>query len=249
MRTMNKRRRFRWDRLALVVLISVILLKAISAVIDYATYKKTESITIPVIVTETVASEVETEEIEILTEETTEVIKPTHYVAEEQLSEETTGQVEETTDEVYYSERLQRYISENEMYNLIMISCSEAGCESYEGKVAVAATVLNRMEDPAFPDDVYGVVFQQYQFSSASNGKFYNGAGELRYEDIDDYTIEEAKTAVKAALAGEDPTREYTGGALYFYNPDYCSYEENAMRSTISCTCTIGNHIFYRVWD
>lgn len=247
MRTKNKRRRFRWDRIALAVVTSVIIIKAITAVISYASYKKTESITNSVVATETVSSENETERIEILTEETKETIKSTCFIAVEPLAEETT--TVETADYVFYSERLQRYISENEMYNLVMICCSEAGCECYEGKVAVVASVLNRMEDSDFPNTVYGVIFQPYQFSSAADGKFFNSSGELRYEDIDVYTIEEAKAAVEAALTGEDPTREYTGGALYFYNPDYCSYEENSMRSTISCTFTIGNHIFYRIWD
>ena len=41
----------------------------------------------------------------------------------------------------------------------------EAGGESRAGKIAVASVVLNRKEDPRFPNTVCGVVKQPRQFS------------------------------------------------------------------------------------
>ena len=152
-----------------------------------------------------------------------------------------------------YSTRLNRYITDDEMYNLIMVACSEAGCESYEGKVAVIATILNRMEDTTsrFENSVYGVIFQKGQFSSALNGHYYysNGAYELRMEDLSEQMLQDATNAVLDALNGVDPTAYATGGSLYFYNPAYCSDAELEMRNSLSNTVQIGNHIFYRVWD
>lgn len=149
-----------------------------------------------------------------------------------------------------YSERLGRNITDYEFYLLKMICCSESGLESFEGKIAVVATVLNRMEDPTFPDTVYEVIFQKNQFSSATNGKFHNSYGELIWEELPSDMQFEAECAVYIALSGEDPTSEpLDGGALFFYNPDYCSEEENALRANISQKYRIGNHVFYRIWD
>lgn len=41
----------------------------------------------------------------------------------------------------------------------------EAGGEGYEGKVAVASVVMNRVESPRFPNNVCAVVKQPKQFS------------------------------------------------------------------------------------
>lgn len=84
-----------------------------------------------------------------------------------------------------------------------LIEC-EAGGESYTGKVAVGAVVLNRVRSGSFPNDISGVIYQSGQFSPVSSGKFQRvlarGARSDCYE------------AAMAALAGENPV----GGCLYF---------------------------------
>lgn len=84
-----------------------------------------------------------------------------------------------------------------------LIEC-EAGGESYTGKVAVGAVVLNRVRSGSFPNDIAGVIYQSGQFSPVSSGKFQSvlsrGARNDCYE------------AAAAALAGENPV----GNCLYF---------------------------------
>ena len=84
-----------------------------------------------------------------------------------------------------------------------LIEC-EAGGESYTGKVAVGAVVLNRVRSGSFPNDIAGVIYQSGQFSPVSSGKFQSvlsrGARSDCYE------------AASAALAGENPV----GNCLYF---------------------------------
>jgi uncharacterized protein YgiM (DUF1202 family) len=46
----------------------------------------------------------------------------------------------------------------------------EAGGESYEGKLAVASVVVNRIKSGRYPNSVSGVVYQSGQFPGASNG-------------------------------------------------------------------------------
>lgn len=51
-----------------------------------------------------------------------------------------------------------------------LIYC-EAGCESYEGQLAVGAVVMNRVRSAAYPDSIHGVIYASGQFTPALNGK------------------------------------------------------------------------------
>ncbi len=51
-----------------------------------------------------------------------------------------------------------------------LIQC-EAGSESYEGKLAVGAVVVNRVKSGSYPNTVYDVIFASGQFTPAGSGK------------------------------------------------------------------------------
>ena len=51
-----------------------------------------------------------------------------------------------------------------------LIQC-EAGSETYNGKLAVGAVVMNRVRSGAYPNTVSGVIFASGQFTPALNGK------------------------------------------------------------------------------
>ncbi|MBN2909092.1 cell wall hydrolase [Polycladomyces sp. WAk] len=104
---------------------------------------------------------------------------------------------------------------------------SEARGEPFQGQVAVAAVVLNRLESPHFPDTIRGIVFQRNAFTAVQDGQIW-----LK-PDI------EARRAVMKALKGHDPT----GGALYYYNPEIATAEWSKKRPIIK---RIGNHVFTR---
>ncbi|MGI6069164.1 MAG: cell wall hydrolase [Blautia sp.] len=59
----------------------------------------------------------------------------------------------------------------NEEQNLLaaIIQC-EAGGESYEGKIAVGAVIMNRIRSTQFPNTISEVVYQSGQFSPVSSG-------------------------------------------------------------------------------
>lgn len=101
----------------------------------------------------------------------------------------------------------------------------EARGEPYEGQVAVAAVVLNRINDPLFPDTVSGVVFQPGAFTAVADGQIWL--------DPDD----RAKQAVLDALSGWDPS----GEALYYFNPRTATSKWIWTRPQIK---QIGEHIF-----
>ncbi|HWI60750.1 MAG TPA: cell wall hydrolase [Symbiobacteriaceae bacterium] len=108
---------------------------------------------------------------------------------------------------------------------LAQLVCGEARGEPYEGKVAVAAVILNRTLDKRFPDSVAGVVYQTHAFESVSNGEIYRG------------TTQDCYKAARAALSGWDPTN----GSVFFYAPAKTS---NAFIWSRPITRKIGRHNF-----
>ena len=147
-----------------------------------------------------------------------------------------------------------RYVTDEEYTYLTMLVCCEAGWEPFDGKVAVAACALNRLDAGMGGNTLTEVIYSPGVFSCIwDDGWFHLGQTPYDYYGLlydSPVDVQDAERAVDAALAGQDPTRgPLGGGALYYYNPDGCDDYELSIRSTISKTYRIGNHIFYRVWD
>jgi len=132
---------------------------------------------------------------------------------------------------IYYYKGKIIKISESELDLLARLVHAEARGESFQGKVAVAAVVLNRVISEQFPDSVKEVILQKtkgtYQFSPVQDGAINLPANREAYE------------AVRKALEGYDPTE----GSLYFYNPQIAT--DNWIK-TLPTSTTIGNHVFAR---
>lgn len=71
---------------------------------------------------------------------------------------------------------------EEELYNdsLELLACcveAEAGNQGMEGKRLVADVILNRVDHPAYPDNIWDVIMQSYagvyQFSVVSDGRIF----------------------------------------------------------------------------
>lgn len=116
-------------------------------------------------------------------------------------------------------------LSEQDKELLARVVHAEAKGEPYEGKVAVAHVVLNRVEHEAFPDTVREVIFQPRQFQPVTNGAIWQPPDQ------------ESIRAVEEALEthGEDP------GSLYFYNPRTSTDRWIFSRDIVE---VIGNHVF-----
>ncbi len=82
----------------------------------------------------------------------------------------------------------------------------EARGEPYEGQVAVAAVILNRVKHSSFPNTISGVIYQPGAFTAVSDGQI-------------NVPIDSKSTVYKAcqdAMNGWDPSN----GAIYYFNPD-----------------------------
>ncbi len=113
----------------------------------------------------------------------------------------------------------------NETYTLAQCIHGEARGEPYTGQVAVAAVILNRVDDPRFPKTVAGVIFQPGAFTAVSDGQMFQPPGDS------------ALKAARDALNGWDPS----GGAIYYYNPAKTTNKWIWSRPIIK---VIGKHYF-----
>lgn len=123
--------------------------------------------------------------------------------------------------------------------DLKLLAClvhSEAGTQSYEGKLAVANVVLNRMKSSKYPDTIAAVVYQAGQFSVARSGSL-----EKQLNNYDNYSSKSQLMSIKAAKDALEGANNI-GTRMYFHTykaaakKGYTSYENSVK---------IGDHLFW----
>lgn len=131
------------------------------------------------------------------------LIVPVVQTIEEEPIEE---QMEEQMEEVAPEEK-------KEYDNLeLMAMCveAEAGNQGLYGKQLVADVILNRVDDPDFPDTVEEVILQQNQFSVVLNGSIWEKV-----------PTQETYDAIELELENRENTE-----ILYFTSEGYICYGE-----------------------
>ena len=113
----------------------------------------------------------------------------------------------------------------NDVYLLARLVYGEARGEPYKGMVAVAAVVLNRVEDSRFPNSIAKVIYQAGAFSVVDDGQ------------INLSPNQQSLDAARDALNGWDPS----GGAVFYYAPSKTNSTWMRSRPVI---VTIGDHVF-----
>ncbi|MBD2845225.1 spore cortex-lytic enzyme [Paenibacillus sp. IB182496] len=116
-------------------------------------------------------------------------------------------------------------LSENDLKLMANAVYGEARGEPYEGQVAVAAVIINRVKSESFPNTVSGVIFEPLAFTAVADGQIWLEPNET------------ARKAVQDALGGWDPS----GGCLYYFNPETATSKWIWTRPQVK---TIGKHIF-----
>lgn len=57
-------------------------------------------------------------------------------------------------------------MTEEEIVEIQQVLCLEAGTDTWEGRVATAQVIFNRVLDPRFPNTVHQVLSQKHQYST-----------------------------------------------------------------------------------
>ena len=120
--------------------------------------------------------------------------------------------------------------SDNDIRLMANAVYGEARGEPYEGQVAIAAVILNRIKSPQFPNTVSDVIFEPLAFTAVSDGQIWLEPDET------------AKRAVLDAINGWDPT----GGKVYYFNPAtvHAPWMWNRYGQQKQQAVRIGKHIF-----
>ena len=137
---------------------------------------------------------------------------------------------EEKTEEIIEEVKVPVINYTAEEFNLLCrLIEAEAKGESYQGKIAVANVVINRVKDSRFPNTITNVIYAPRQFSPVSNGAIYNTPSE------------DSVNAATAALYGE--VQPEAKDAIYFW----AKYvKKSNWIWTRQLTGIIGNHCFGR---
>lgn len=106
---------------------------------------------------------------------------------------------------------------------------AEAGCESFEGKLAVATIILNRVENKEFPKNITDVILQKNQFSPVGNGS------------INCTPSDDSKKAVSKVL--DEGYRTFDKEIVYFCNPKIST--SKWMTNHKKKAMQIGSHSFF----
>lgn len=108
----------------------------------------------------------------------------------------------------------------------------EARGENSKGMVAVANVVMNRSQNPNFPETICGVVYERHQFSWVGKVK------PIPVNKADDT----AKLIAYEAVVNKS-LKDNTGGALFFH-ATYARFSWDT--SKVIVTRKVGDHIFYK---
>jgi N-acetylmuramoyl-L-alanine amidase len=118
-------------------------------------------------------------------------------------------------------------LSKSDINLMAHVVTGEARGEKFKGQVAIAAVILNRLQDPRFPHTVPGIIYQPGAFTAVSDGQ------------VNLPIKPSCLHAVMTAIHGADPSM----GAVYYYNPATATSSWIWSRPEIT---QIGHHIFCR---
>ncbi len=205
----------------------------------YAGYFKAEYVHIKLgtntaVAVETVATETASQETEAAATQAEETTVEQNTV-EETTSTETVEltadeQARQRIDAIYAEGRSSVspiYLSADEVYLLASVIMMEAGSESYEGKLAVAGVVLNRLRNGYWGSTLSEVVYAPRQFTGAGTG--------LLDQIMASGPSEECIQAAYEACAGVHNIGSY----LYFCSVNSAEYDQ------YSSYVVIGGQCFY----
>ncbi|MEC0239265.1 cell wall hydrolase [Paenibacillus dokdonensis] len=121
-------------------------------------------------------------------------------------------------------------VSADDVLLLQRIIMAEAEGEPYQGKVAVANVVLNRLRSANFPNTIKKVIYQKYQFSPVANGRFDR--------------VKPNQDSIHAANEALNGKKAVTDDTYYFLSLKLA--DDLTVHHTRTFEKRIGNHSFYK---
>ncbi|MDR9856003.1 cell wall hydrolase [Paenibacillus sp. VCA1] len=110
------------------------------------------------------------------------------------------------------------------------IVMAEAEGEPYQGKIAVANVVLNRLRSANFPNTIKKVIYQKHQFSPVANGRFDR--------------VKPNKDCIRAVNEALNGKKAVTDDTYFFLSLKLA--QDLTIHHTRTYEKRIGNHTFYK---
>lgn len=126
--------------------------------------------------------------------------------------------------------------TEDDLKLLACLVHAEAGTQNYEGKLAVANVVINRVKSSKYPNTIKGVIYQKGQFSVARSGSL-----QKQLDNYSNYKSTSQKLSIKAAKAALEGVNNI-GSRLYFQS--YKAAARKGYTSKKNCV-KIDDHLFW----
>lgn len=136
--------------------------------------------------------------------------------------------------EIKYRDELD--YTQEELKLLACLVHAEAGNQSYEGKLAVANVVLNRVKSSKYPNTIEEVIYQPGQFTVSSSGSL-----DKQLDNYNNYSSNSQRLTIKAAKAALSGANNI-GSRLYFNS--YKSAVKKGYDQKKNCV-KIEDHLFW----
>lgn len=132
------------------------------------------------------------------------------------VSVEQDDSVETSDDNLPFdiSEDMAAVGGEFQYWALAILASGEVGSATQEVQLAVISAILNRVNCPGFPNNVYDVVTEKEQFMDGGHPKFTDENGEYRLIEKDDVP-DSIKESIHIVLTQGD----FSNGAVFFISP------------------------------
>lgn len=149
--------------------------------------------------------------------------------------------------------------TEEEKQFAYLVAFAEAGVESDLGQTLVINVAINNMQKQGYSNLIEEFTTEG-RYSSVINGEVYNCGELVSIDDVPqnvkeavdkafEYDYSEEMLMQQAESLGITDPKYWENGAIYFYNPEYCSDSQNELRENVKVKFQYGNHVFYRYWD
>lgn len=117
------------------------------------------------------AVSIEEEQEQIRLEEERKAAEEAERIKQQKMAEAEAKRVEAASQFVETVQTSPYNLSEDDVYLLACLVCAEAASEPYEGKLAVANVVLNRLKGGSYGSTISDVIYARNQFSVVTNGR------------------------------------------------------------------------------
>lgn len=196
MNTKKRRKTMYVDIAIIIMIVAIIMIKLLNDDIKYAHQNQQQQETTRNVVESVSELEIEQHTTAIVGNSMEQIIREratAEPTTAEPTTEETTVQPtteEETTTCFMITPAIKCEVDIDDFRLMCRIVMNEAGGNSYKCQLAVAETIVNRVNSEYYPNNISDVVYQPHQYSHANNGEVTDSVREAVTQALEESTFD-----------------------------------------------------------